>query len=84
MAEAWEKIHTVIPPTALSRCEVSYEVRQGNARAEILQYAAEKKPDLIVMGARGMGRSDVVWGSTISGVVRDGRFPVLSVRHLLD
>ena len=58
VAQAWEKIHAVIPPPALRRCEVSYEVRQGNPREEILKYAAEKKPDLIVMGARGMGRSD--------------------------
>ena len=84
VAEAWEKIHKVIPRAALSRCDVSYEVRQGNPREQILQYAAQKKPDLIVMGARGLGRSNVVWGSTISEVVRDGRFPVLAVRHLPD
>ena len=84
VAEGWEKIRTVIPEAARAKCELSYEVRQGHPKEEILKYAAEKKPDLIVMGARGVGRSDVVWGSTISGVVRDGRFPVLSVRHLLD
>ena len=84
VAEVWEKIQRVIPPEALKRCEVSYEVRQGNPKAQILRFAAEKKPDLIVMGARGLGASNVVWGSTISEVVRDGRFPVLAVRHLVD
>jgi nucleotide-binding universal stress UspA family protein len=63
---------------------LTYEVRQGNPREQILQYAQEVRPDLIVMGSRGSGRSNVVWGSTISGIVRDGRFPVLSVRHLRD
>ena len=82
--EAWAKIHTVIPAAARARCEAAYEVRQGNPKEQILQYAAELKPDLIVMGARGFGKTAVAWGSTISGVVRDGRFPVLAVRHLTD
>lgn len=84
VAEAWERIHRVIPEAARNRHELTYEVRQGNPKEEILRYAGESKPDLIVMGSRGSGRSSVVWGSTISGIVRDGRFPVLSVRHLTD
>jgi nucleotide-binding universal stress UspA family protein len=84
VAEAWERIHQVIPEAARNRCELTYEVRQGNPREQILQYAQEMRPDLIVMGSRGSGRSSVVWGSTISGIVRDGRFPVLSLRHLRD
>lgn len=82
VAEAWERIHRVVPEAARNRCELAYEVRQGNPKEEILRYAEEQRPDLIVMGSRGTGRSAVVWGSTISGIVRDGRFPVLSVRHL--
>jgi nucleotide-binding universal stress UspA family protein len=84
IAEAWERIQRVIPEAARKRCELVCEVRQGNPREQILQYAAEQRPDLIVMGSRGTGRSSVIWGSTISAVVRDGRFPVLSVRHLRD
>ena len=82
VAEAWERIQKVIPEAARNRCELTYEVRQGHPKEQILQYAEERKPDLIVMGSRGTGSSSVIWGSTISGVVRDGRFPVLSVRHL--
>ena len=84
VAEAWEKIRTQVPEAAQRRCEVAFEVCQGNAREQILQFAAERKPDLIVMGSRGLGRSSLAWGSTISGVVRDGRFPVLAIRHLVD
>lgn len=82
IAEAWERLHAVLPPTTPPRCEVVYEVRQGEPKEQILQYAEERKPDLIVMGAQGAGRAAVAWGSTISAVVRDGRFPVLAIRHL--
>jgi nucleotide-binding universal stress UspA family protein len=84
VAEAWARIHTAIPEAARNRCEFSYEVRQGNPREEILKFAEEIKPDLIVMGSRGSGKSSVIWGGTISGIVRDGRFPVLAIRHLRD
>jgi universal stress protein A len=84
VAEAWERIHSVIPEAARNRCELSYEVRQGNPREEILKFAEVVKPDLIVMGSRGSGKSSVVWGGTISGIVRDGRFPILAIRHLRD
>ena len=81
-AEAWERIQAKVSEAAPAQCEVSYEVRHGNAKEQILKIAAEKNPDLIVMGAHGLGRSAVAWGSTISEVVRDGRFPVLGVREL--
>jgi len=84
VAEAWERIHTAIPEAARNRCELSYEVRQGNPREEILKFAEEVKPDLIVMGSRGSGKTSVIWGGTISGLVRDGRYPVLAIRHLRD
>lgn len=84
IAEAWAKIHRVIPAAVHPRCEVAWEVRQGNPKEQILQFAEEQSPDLIVMGSRGFGRNSVAWGSTISGVVRDGRFPVLAVRHLVN
>ena len=84
VAEAWERIHSVIPEAARNRCELSYEVRQGNPREQILEFAERVKPDLIVMGSRGSGTSSVIWGSTISSIVRDGRYPVLAIRHLRD
>lgn len=84
VAEAWEKIRMQVPEAVQRRCEVAFEVCQGNAREQLLKFAEKKKPDLIVMGARGLGRSSLAWGSTISGVVRDGRYPVLAIRHLMD
>ena len=84
VAESWERIQKLVPREMQRRCEVVYEIRHGNAKEETLKVAEEKHADLVVMGARGLGRSAIAWGSTISGVVRDGRFPVLAVRHLLD
>jgi nucleotide-binding universal stress UspA family protein len=84
--EAWEKLRTLIPDPTHVHCQLDYEVRDGDPREQILQCAAERKADLIVMGARGLGRSSLThpfaWGSTLSGVIRDGRFPVLAIRHL--
>ena len=82
IAEAWEKILMQVPEGANKNCEVSYEIWHGNAKDKILEVAEKKNADLIVMGAKGLGKSEIVWGSTISGVVRDGRFPVLALRHL--
>ncbi|MBI1956762.1 MAG: universal stress protein [Acidobacteria bacterium] len=83
LVEAWEKIRAQVSRKLPQSCVVTYEVRHGNAKEQILQVAAEKKPDLIVMGARGLDKSAGAWGSTISGVVRDGRFAVLGVRELV-
>lgn len=63
-------------------CKIAYEVRDGEPREQILRFAKEKKADLILLEARILRGSALAWGSTISGVIRDGRFPVLTVRHL--
>ena len=80
--DAWEKLRILVPDPARTHCQLEYDVRDGDAGEQILDCAAEKKADLIVMGARGLGRSSFTWGSTLSDVVRDGRFPVLALRHL--
>ena len=53
-------------------------------KEQILKFAREKRADLIIMGARVLKGAGVPWGSTIAGVIRDGRFPVLAVRHLAE
>ena len=84
--DAWEKLRILVPDPSHTHCEIEYEVRDGDPGEQILDCAAEKKADLIVMGARGLGKSalpsPVCWGSTLSGVIRDGRYPVLAIRHL--
>ncbi|MBI4442339.1 MAG: universal stress protein [Acidobacteria bacterium] len=82
VAAEWQKMQRHIAATLPQQCEVSYEIRAGHPKEQILKMAEEKHADLIVMGARGLGRSAGPWGSTISNVVRDGRFPVLGVCEL--
>jgi nucleotide-binding universal stress UspA family protein len=79
---AWEQMRALIPSPERFPCPVSYEVRDGDPKEQILKFAKEQRADLIVMGARILKGPGVTWGSTIAGVIRDGRFPVLAVRHL--
>ncbi len=79
---AWEKMRALLPAPERLACPVSYEVRDGDPKEQILKFAKEKRADLIIMGARVLKGAGLTWGSTIAGVIRDGRFPVLAVRHL--
>ena len=51
-------------------------------RKEIVRYAREVRPDLVIMGAHGHGGwKDLVFGSTISPVRHDLDVPMLVVRQ---
>jgi nucleotide-binding universal stress UspA family protein len=55
-------------------------VRLGKAYREILDFASDARPDLIVMGTRGRHSSDLaVFGSTTYRVIQLGPVPVLVV-----
>jgi nucleotide-binding universal stress UspA family protein len=79
---ALKTMRELVPSPNRFPCRVEYEVRDGDPQEQILRFAKEKRADLIVMGTRLLDGAVGVWGSTIAGVVRDGRFPVLAVRHL--
>ncbi len=81
LVEAWRILHERVSIAADKNLEIECEVRHGDAKEQILQFAEEQGADLIVMGSRGLDMPATTWGSTISGVVRDGRFPVLAVPH---
>jgi nucleotide-binding universal stress UspA family protein len=56
-------------------------VAVGKPSAAIVKIASERSVDLIVMGVSGRGASDVaVLGSTTHHVIREGTWPVLTVR----
>jgi nucleotide-binding universal stress UspA family protein len=64
----------------LSGRDAELTIRDGDASHEILGVGDEIKPDLIVMGTRGLrGLSHVVLGSVTEKVVRQARVPVLAV-----
>jgi manganese transport protein len=52
-----------------------------NPKKEIVRYAEELKPDLVVMGAHGhKGIKDIVFGTTINAVRHKLKVPLLVVR----
>ncbi len=80
LVQAWNSLRGRVSMAPDKRLEIECEVRQGKAQEQILEFAEELGADLIVMGGKGEGMA-ATWGSTISSVVRDGRFPVLAAPH---
>ena len=61
--------------------EIKTDVVEGPAAEAILQVAETRKPDLIVMGSRGLGRlAGLLLGSQSQKVVQHASCPVLIVR----
>ena len=57
------------------------KITDGHVVDEILDFAREKKFDLIVIGARGLGSvKEIFLGSTSNGVVYKSKIPVLIVK----
>jgi manganese transport protein len=65
-----------------SKLEVEMEIRySADAKREIVNYAREIHPDLMVMGAHGHRRlKDLIFGNTIDPVRHALRVPILVVR----
>ena len=82
MAAAQASLERLIVEHKLTAKPVHAEVRAGAPFDEILQCAAEKNIDLIVMGTHGRGwLAHVLLGSVTEKVVRKAPCPVLTVRH---
>ena len=64
------------------RVEVEMVVRHSRSpKREIVRYAEELKPDLVVMGAHGhKGLKDLIFGTTINAVRHKLKVPLLVVR----
>lgn len=61
--------------------QLSLATLQGPIDSKIVQYAAEHKIDMIVMGTHGRsGLAHMVMGSVAENVVRKAKCPVLTVR----
>jgi manganese transport protein len=63
--------------------DVEMAIRHGsNPRKEIVRYAREIEPDLLVMGAHGHGGiKDLIFGNTINPVRHSLNIPILVVRE---
>jgi nucleotide-binding universal stress UspA family protein len=60
--------------------ELSYKVFIGDVAEQIVEYAAETKADLIIMGTHGYkGLEKIMFGSVAGKVVRSAGCPVLTI-----
>jgi len=75
-----DKLRHCVAPSAIPQARLHLEVRLGKAYREILNFAAEKRSDLIVTGVRGRNSLDLaVFGSTTYRVIQLYSGPVLTV-----
>lgn len=79
IVEGWEAIQKQLPPNAVHNAKISYEVRHGSSKEAIADFATEANADVIIIGNRGPRSGGQVWGSTLSSILSDGRFPVLTI-----
>jgi nucleotide-binding universal stress UspA family protein len=71
----------LVPADAANWCTPSTVIRHGKPYVNILNVAAERKADLIVLGVRGRSAVDrTIFGSTANHVVRAATCPVLTLR----
>ncbi|HVG55414.1 MAG TPA: universal stress protein [Vicinamibacterales bacterium] len=80
-SRATEALTRLLPRSASHRARSQAIVAVGKASAAIVKVARARSPDLIVMGVSGRGALDMaVLGSTTHHVIREGAWPVLTVR----
>lgn len=73
--------HTVNRLRELGVTEVEEEMIAGQAATVILDVAESRQPDVIVLGARGLGVwSGLILGSTSMAVVQRAKCPVLVIK----
>jgi len=79
--EAEQTLKQAIKEVGQVPCEIHTEIIEGDAASAIIDVAATRKSDVIVMGSRGLGRlTGLLLGSTSQKVVAHAPCPVLIVR----
>jgi manganese transport protein len=78
-----EYLDSLVESLGEKQIEVETAIRHGsNPRKEIVRYAREIAPDLLVMGAHGHGGiKDLIFGNTINPVRHRLDIPILVVRN---
>lgn len=80
-----QKATTILRPLLLlleeSRCPYHLEIAIGDPAEEIISYAKELQPLMVIVGSRGLNTlGEVLLGSVSHKVVHDSSFPVLVVK----
>ncbi|MHB8777465.1 MAG: universal stress protein [Anaerolineales bacterium] len=79
--EAEEILNKTLKEIGELPCEIHTEILEGDPATSIIEVAATRKSDLIVIGSRGLGRlAGLLLGSTSQKVVSHAPCPVLIVR----
>ena len=79
--KARQLLENAVPQNAAASCKVESVLVHGKAWREILNVAADRHSELIVMGVQGRGAADLLFfGSTAHHVVRQAVCPVLTLR----
>jgi nucleotide-binding universal stress UspA family protein len=86
IADVIQRLNEIVPNDAKNWCHASPLVRYGDPADGILEVAAERGADLIVLGVRDaaghLGAATHLERATAHKVVTRARCPVLTVRHL--
>jgi len=61
------------------KAKIQGQVEEGSPSNVILEVVKETQPDIIIMGMKGKGKSNSVFGSTVSAIVRKSSVPVLII-----
>lgn len=78
---ARDALDAALSPVDRVRLDVHDRIVYGHPGQQIVEVAAQERPDLVVMGVQGRGALDVLmFGSTTHYVLRHARTPVLTVR----
>lgn len=81
MDEAKSVLQNALNAVGKLPCEVDTELIEGPAAEAVIDVAATRKSDVIVMGSRGLGKlAGLLLGSTSQKVVAHAPCPVLIVR----
>ena len=82
MEEARKRLQDRVTPDDRDRHAATADIVVGQSAPVILEYATDKKMDLIVMGTHGRsGMSHLLMGSVAEKVVRAAPCPVMTVRR---
>jgi nucleotide-binding universal stress UspA family protein len=82
-SNASEALTRLLPRPASDGPPAQAIVADGKASAAIIKVARARSVDLIVMGVSGRGALDMaLLGSTTYHVIREGAWPVLTVRSI--
>ena len=73
-------LQQLVPDSIRRHCQVDTVLAIGSAHREILRVATECDADIIVLGAHGVGVSQLLFGSAAHQIVRQAHCPVLTVR----